>query len=103
MKEAFGSGFSESRASYTAPPCNSQQFNPNDPYGNVFSGNNQQPDNSPILEKIQLLERQIETFVSGGGGPNVTANALSSRRRLENILHYVLLSIFVALVMENIV
>ena len=101
LKEAYGSEFETSDSRYTAPPCTSANFSPHDPYSTNSPSASEENPSAHILNKIQYLEQQIETFVSGGG-PVMLTGPIATQNRLENILHAVLLSICVSLVMQNI-
>lgn len=102
LKEAYGSEFNSAEASYTPPPCNSGEFNPIDPYSPNSPRAPADSSSNNILDKIQFLERQIETFVSGTGAPVVSTVLMPSQTRMENVLHAVLLSLCVSLVVQNI-
>jgi len=97
IQEAYGTEFETTRASYNSPPCSSKQFNPNDPYFALAGASPAEP--TDVSVELENLKNKLETFVSAAGNHN--ENFSAPRQRLENILHYTLVAIFAALVVDN--
>ena len=107
LKDAYGESWKNNNAN-SMTPCQSSNFTTNDPYfdDQMSSG---------IINKLEKLENAIEYFTKQSSIPNkppVKAGIYPKKEkfspsgknntRLENIIHYTLVAIFGALVVENI-
>jgi len=114
LQDAYGKEWKNTPNTGSMTPCQSSNFTTQDPYfdDQVQSG---------ILDKLEKLENQIEYFTHKAAAPkksfmrkerftasNTTVSPPTSpstntnNGRLENIIHYTLIAIFGALVVENV-
>ena len=110
LKDAYGDEWKNS-SNHTMTPCQPASFTTHDPY---FDDQAQ----SGILNKLEKLEGKIEYFTKQATKQNKSIpqrsaqqhsaprmrekfTSSSQNRRLENIIHYTLIAIFGALVVEN--
>jgi len=110
LSEAYGKSDWSSSGS-TNPmtaPLQPGNFCTNDPYFDSQQSKGKPAQNSSenIIDKFNDLERKIEAFTQFDqtaikSTPKPSLNKSKINERLENILHYVLISIFSALMVEN--